>query len=118
MANYSILKKLPVGVKDGHAFNGDNFTQLFPHTKILEGVKGLRFIDCNLVNCDIPEDAETIGCLRAQIDFCTNLHPEYRALNPNPCYQECEHVIGKISVKVDGRSVIQDQFTYKDKVVD
>jgi len=45
-----------------------NFAQAEPGTKIGEGVPGLRFVQCNLVNCVVPDDAVVERCCTAQVE--------------------------------------------------
>jgi hypothetical protein len=115
MANYAFttMKKLPE-VKDGHTFTSDNFCQAQPHTKIFEGVKGLTFIDCELTNCDIPEDAKCIGCAPRHAKFCSHLHPKWVEKGVLPqCEDSCEHMVSLENVEIAGETkTIQ---TYSDK---
>ncbi len=46
-----------------------NVSQQQPHTAIAAGVTGLVFIECNLVNCDLPDDAQLFGCNVSQVDL-------------------------------------------------
>ncbi len=41
----------------GDTFIGCNLAQATPHTSICSGARGLRFVNCNLTNCDVPDDA-------------------------------------------------------------
>ena len=70
MSNYAFgINPIP-DVENGHTFTGDNFTQLQPHTKILEGKTGLKFVNCNVTNCDLPPDAEVTGSSKKHGSFC------------------------------------------------
>ena len=105
MANYSFgIKPIPQ-VENGHVFTGDNFSQLVAHTKILEGVTGLRFIKCNLTNCDLPPDAVTEGSQPRHASFCANLHPEWIRWGLIPCAENCSHVTEVDEITVDGVSL-------------
>ena len=53
--------------KDGDEVVSCNLAQDAPHTKIAEGVKGLSFVACNLINCDLPLDAVLKDCLSVHI---------------------------------------------------
>ena len=44
--------------QSGDTFVHCYFTRFAPHTKVMEGLTGLTFIGCGLINCDLPEDAE------------------------------------------------------------
>jgi len=99
--------------KDGETIKGWNLTQLNPHTKICEGVKGLTFIDCNLMNCDIPEDAKVVDCLQVHKSFCSHEHPKWVKKGLKECSENCEHFIQeKDRVEEYGETK-----AYKDKVV-
>jgi hypothetical protein len=52
---------------EGDTFRDCNLSQAAPHTAICKGVKGLRFIGCNLVNCDLPPDAVIEDCLQCHV---------------------------------------------------
>ncbi|MCP3683264.1 MAG: hypothetical protein GY861_11295 [bacterium] len=48
---------------------GCNFAQ-FEDTEVFQGLTGLKFIDCNLMNCELPLDSEVDeGSNTAQIAF-------------------------------------------------
>jgi len=81
-----------LNLKDGETIRDRNLSQLVPGTPIFHGVKGLRFLRCNLTNCIVPEDAEVVDCNTAQVSFCSHLHPEMKGLPQ--CPEKCEHVIG------------------------
>ena len=116
MANYSFgINPLPE-IENGHTFTGDNFLQRQPHTKIFEGKTGLRFINCNLTNCDIPADSECIGCGPKHTSFCTNLNPYLIEIGFAPCAENCAHVTNTDSVTVDG-VLVDTIYTYQNLVV-
>ncbi len=116
MANYSFgIHSIPV-VENGHTFKGDNFLQLLPHTRICEGVTGLKFINCNLTNCDIPLDATHEGGTPYHVEWCSNVHPKWVDHGLTPCATVCPHVVSVDKITID--SVVVDQvYYYEDKVV-
>ena len=116
--NYA-FGRIPIpDVKDGHTFRGDNFTQLKPYTKILEGKKELTFFNCNLVNCDPPADSKFDGCKPQHYEFCSNLHPNYvERYGLTPCATDCAHVVSSDAVTIDSVKVIEGKYYYEDKVV-
>ena len=102
MANYSFgLKPIP-DVENGHVFTGDNFCQVLPHTKILIGVTGLKFINCNLTNCDVPVDAVFDGCKPYHVSFCSNEHPKFVEYGLSSCVVDCSHVFSIDTITIDG----------------
>jgi len=54
--------------EDGDSFVMCNLSQ-FTETDIFAGVKNLSFMDCNLVNCNIPKTAEASQCNMAIIEY-------------------------------------------------
>lgn len=119
MANYSffVAKGIPLPeVENGHVFEMCNFTQLLPHTKIFEGVTGLVFRKCNLVNCDVPVDAVIDDCLRSQIGFCSNVIPKLVDYGLTQCPEVCDHVVDSDSVTIDG-VLVDTIYYYENKVV-
>lgn len=103
MPNYAFTagNELPV-VGNGHVFEYRNFTQKLPHTKIFEGVTGLKFKKCNLTNCDLPGDAVTEGCTHTHKTFCTNLNPRWIDKGIVACVENCTHVIDTDVITIDG----------------
>lgn len=104
--NYT--NKQPV-FNNGQTVKNYNITQFAPGTKIGEGVTGLKFIRCNLVNCDIPNDATTDNCNTRQLNFCANLHPDW-GLQAEP--ENCAHVTE--TIEVDNEVV---GYIYEDEVI-
>ena len=101
---------------DGDILENVNFSQLQPHTMIGEGVSGLVFKSCNLVNCDVPEDATVEKCNNCQKSFCSHLHPEWKF--EQECERVCEHVSKHVPELVIGGVVVaRDIVDYEDKVV-
>ncbi len=116
MANYSFgIRPIPA-IGNGYVFTGDNFCQLLPHAKICEGVTGLKFINCNLTNCDLPLDATCEGCKPSHIEFCSNLHLKFVEYGLTPCVLNCSHVVSIDTITID--SVIVDTvYHYEGKEV-
>jgi len=56
-------------LSDGDELVECNCSQYAPGTPFGAGLAKLRFARCNLVNCVLPEDAETIDCNTAQVDL-------------------------------------------------
>ena len=110
MANYSLDRLSSCKFVNNGVYENSNFTQKFPHTAIGTGFTGLTFRDCNLVNCDVPADATVESCNTTQISRCGHLHEGYE------CVTECEHMVSKEDVSVDG-VVIDTIYEYADKVV-
>ena len=110
MANYSFgLRPIP-DVENGHTFTGDNFCQLLPHTKILAGKTGLKFVNCNLTNCDFPPDAIFQGCSPYHVSFCTNDRPKLIEYGQTPCAVDCSHITSTDTITID--SVVVDTVRY------
>jgi len=68
-------------------------------------VSGLRFVNCNLLNCDVPGDAEVADCLTIQKSFCSHLHPEWVKHGLPECAEDCEHLADTEEVWIDGELV-------------
>lgn len=116
MANYSFgINPIP-SVENGHVFTGDNFCQLLPHTPILAGVTGLRFINCNLTNCDLPVDAVFEGCKPYHTSFCTNINPKLVEYGQVACVANCTHVVDIDTITID-TVVVDTVYQYEHKVV-
>ncbi|MDY0208365.1 MAG: hypothetical protein RBR82_17345 [Pseudomonas sp.] len=90
---------------NGEVIEDCNFTQPTPWTPIAEGVSGLTFRNCNLVNCSPPSDSVVESCNRAQISRHTEA-----------CPVDCEHLISSENIIVDG-VVVDTILVYEDKVV-
>ena len=117
MANYAFGFHPIPDVENGHTFTGDNFTQLLPHTSILASKTGLKFVNCNLTNCDPPADSVYDGCKPKHCEFCSNLHPEWPdKYGLSQCAQNCTHVVSTDSVTIDGVAV-DTIYHYSDKAV-
>ena len=57
--------------QDGDSFDSSNFAQPVAHTAIGGTARGLRFVRCNLMNCDLPKDAVPTLCLIAHLRTVT-----------------------------------------------
>jgi hypothetical protein len=79
MANYSGSRISQCVANDGDTLSGHNFCQEQPYTPILEGLTGLTFVDCNLVNCKVPAGSTIISSNISQIDRCSHLQAEARS---------------------------------------
>lgn len=97
--------------QNGDVLEGHNFAQVLPGTAIFEGVTGLTFRGCNLVNCVVPVDAVVEKCNTAQVDRCSHLH----AGLPYTCEVECRHMTSKEEIVVDG-VVVDTLYEYQDIV--
>lgn len=116
MANhaFTVSKPMPT-ISNGHTFERYNFHRLTPHTKIYEGYTGLTFRQCNLVNCDVPADSVLENCNNVQIEFCSNLHPDWTDYGLTTCSQNCSHVTGTDVIQVNGVTV-STVYHYADEV--
>ena len=96
--------QLPAGIKNGDSFVGCNLIQIHPHTFICEGITGLTFQDCNLTNCDVPEDAvfDNCGGYGRHKSRCSHLHPEMIPKGLVECSDNCSHVVGTDEIWLDG----------------
>ena len=92
-----------------------NLTQLQPHTQICEGITRLKFQNCNLLNCDVPEDAVVESCLTCHKSFCSHLHPDWIAHGLPECAEVCDHVAETDEIEIDGATLTI--YTYADEVV-
>jgi len=116
MANYSFgLTPIP-DVENGHTFTRDNFTQLISHTPILVGKTGLKFINCNLTNCDLPSGSITQGCSPYHVSFCTNINPKLIEYGQTSCAKNCTHVIQVDTITIDS-VVVDTHYIYEHKVM-
>jgi hypothetical protein len=61
--NQNFTRKLPENVEPGTEFVRCNFSKRISHTKLFDGIAGLKFVGCNLLNCDLPDDAVVDDCL-------------------------------------------------------
>jgi len=115
MANYAFMTNDPIpDVENGHVFTGDNFIQKEPHTPILTGKTGLKFINCNLTNCSLPGDAITEGSHPKQRSFCSHVHPRWGLTE---CIEECAHVVDTDEVIIDD-IIVDTTYHYADTAVE
>lgn len=106
MSNYSFGVRPIPDVPNGYVFNGDNFTQLNPHTPILVGKTGLKFVNCNLTNCDPPAGSVYEGCQPKHCEFCSNMFPEFpQRYGLKTCAENCEHVTSSDTITIDSVAV-------------
>jgi hypothetical protein len=113
--NYA-FKPLPLA-QNGQKFVLMNFTRSAPHTGIFNGVTGLIFDRCLLINCDVPTDAVCLDCAPCHHDYCSNLHPEWIVRGLGVCSENCSHVVSSDIIQVGG--VTMDTiYSYEDKKVD
>lgn len=118
MANYAFTtgKALPQA-ENGQRFERCNFARLQPHTKIFEGITGLRFFECNLTNCDLPPDAVIEGTdCHGHIEYCGHVHPKWIEKGVPDCAENCAHVTSTDVIKVGGVTV-ETVYHHSDKVV-
>jgi len=59
----------PEDVQSGDSFFKCDIRRFVSHTKIFEGLTGLKFEKCCLISCDLPDDSKTKDCNTAQIDY-------------------------------------------------
>ena len=111
--NYSFgINPIPQ-VGNGHVFTRDLFNMLIPHTKICEGITGLKFSYCHLINCDCPPDATFIGREPRHISYCSHLHPGWVKYGLPTCSQTCSHLIEIDTVTIDGQ-LVDTNYYYQD----
>lgn len=111
--NYSHDRILTLNAKDGDEFIKTNFSQRIPGTPIMQGLSGLKFIQCNLVNCAVPEGSVIENGNTTQISRCSHIHKDW----PLPaCPEECEHVLSVDEIEIDG--VVLDRIYHRrDKII-
>lgn len=61
--------RTPDNVSDGDEFVMCNFVQWTPDTDIFAGKTGLKFLQCNLINCRLPADASVNLCNTAENEY-------------------------------------------------
>jgi len=117
MTNYAFTAKneLPKA-ETGQVFEMLNFMQAVPNTEIFQGVEGLVFKKCNLVNCKLPEDAKVEDCLHIQKSFCSHVHPKWVEKGLPECSDNCEHLTDTDEITVDGE-LIDTVSHYEDKLL-
>lgn len=95
--NFSHDRISNLSVSNGDTVENCNLMQL-ANTPVCEGITGLTFINCNLVNCSVPGDAVIENCLTIQKSFCSHLHPDWSL---TPCIENCSHVIDTDEIWID-----------------
>lgn len=74
----------PIRVTEDTEFVRANFAQAAPHTAgvfdVTPGVR-LRLVECNLVNCTVPDEAEVVGGNLAHIVVAETSNPERPTVN-------------------------------------
>jgi len=83
--NYS-FKDPPL--KEGDTVSGGNYSQAVSGTEICEGVKNLTITGGNFTNCKRQDSWKVSGGNWAQIDFCSNNHPD---MGLEECSENCRH---------------------------
>lgn len=126
--NFSRSKINNFTFQNGDEFEGCNFSQSNPNTEILQGLTGLKFTKCNLVNCSIPVDAIKDDCLHFNKSLCTNIHTnrigeitpheDDLLIDPNftKCPENCAHVKSTDTFSINGL-LMDTIYYYVDKVV-
>lgn len=92
---------------DGDTFEQCNLTQASPNTEICVGKKELRFIRCNLVNCQVPIDSVIDRCNVAQISRCTHENPNLIDKGVSACAEDCTHRVGDTKQSVE---ITEDEY--------
>lgn len=106
MPNFAFTRGLSLPTaNNGDTFEYYNFMQAQPHTKIFEGVTGLTFRKCNLVNCDVPVDAIIEDCLHIHKNMCSHNHPRWVNKGLPECIENCSHVTEIDVITIDGMEV-------------
>lgn len=67
-SNFSFAD-LKNAVANGTIFEEVNFSQELSHTPIFQGGTGLKFVRCNLKNCDVPPGSQIIDCQQSHEDL-------------------------------------------------
>ena len=112
--NFSFGHLSKLAIEDNDEFISCNFSQA-QDTEIGAGKIGLKFKECNGLNCVAPVDAVIEGGLWIKKSFCTHLHPDYSPPLP-PCLLECQHLTGIDTIEIDDVEV-EKAYNYEDKVV-
>ncbi len=117
--NYSRGSIKNINPENGDTFEGCNFAQTKPHTKIFEGVTGLIFIKCNGRNCDPDKGSVIIKGVWTHKTLCSHRHIKLLELGEiTKCKTECEHVqTDPDEIIIDGVSLGKN-YVYKDLVVE
>lgn len=70
---YSIISDPVENVEDGSEFWYCNISQFSAHTPIFPNARRLKFIECNLFNCDLPASSKRIGGIHAHAYYDSSL---------------------------------------------
>lgn len=119
MANFAFTRgKTIPEVNNGQTIERWNLNQMLPHTELFTGIIGLRFVKCNLVNCDLPNDAVLDDCVRCHLSYCSNVHPEWvEKFGLDECTEDCDHVLDTDEIYIDG--ILVDTIRhYQDRTVE
>ncbi|HUX15701.1 MAG TPA: hypothetical protein VMW52_04460 [Phycisphaerae bacterium] len=76
---------------DGDTITCANLAQVLPDTPVCEGVRGLTFRGCNLVNVLIRPGWTVENCNTARIDFCSHEMPHLIRRGLPECPVDCRH---------------------------
>ena len=104
--NFSGRHSVNLKVGNGDTFINCNFSQQLPDTNPFGEATGLTFENCNLLNCSLPKDAKTKGCLMIKKSYCAHLHPDKKLLK---CGIDCEHS------RIDGELTVYEDKLIKEK---
>ena len=119
--NFSFGKNQSI-VRDGDTIERCNCAQHTANTEIFKGVKGLWFINCNLLNCTLPPDAIVERGLVIEKTYCSHLHPEMVAAGMAEEPEDCPHskLVVVDEVLVDGEVAVNgySYYTYDEDQLD
>lgn len=106
-------------VPENKILEGFIFSQLKPHTPIYVDEKGLIFKNCNIRNCNVPEDSKLENCsgVNLHISRCSHIHPEWVQFGLKECLANCEHVVDSDEIIVNG-VLVETVYQYQDKRVE
>lgn len=91
-------------VPDGSTIDSGNFMQLLPHTEILKG-KALTINGGNWMNVEAQPEWTINGGLWVHRSFCSHVRPDLVEHGLTECETECEHMIDKNEIYIDGALV-------------
>jgi hypothetical protein len=111
MANYSFQDP---DLPDGSVINSGNFTQLAPNTEIMVG-KVITINGGNFTNVKKDPNWIVNGGNWTQINRCSHNWPDYIQHGLAECGDECEHMISKEEITIDG-VLVDTLYTYEDGV--
>ena len=67
--SFKDMSEFELLVKDGDSFAQCWFVRENPNTPVFVGKSNLSFLDCNLINCLLPNGSETYQCNTAQNEY-------------------------------------------------